>query len=130
MIKIANKNQSTLFEMPVVIPAGKINEGTGRELRDIGIQKAVDHANEVEPKWSDQAYAFLVQFLRIHEGEFMTEMVRGYATANGLSVPPSKRAWGAIVVKAAKNNLIVKKGYNQVTNPEAHMANAYIWVKK
>lgn len=101
---------------------------TGLQLRDIGIQKAVDHADAVHDGWSDKAYSFLLNFIKSSR-EFMTEDIRE-AAIGIVPEPLSNRAWGSVVLKAARNGLIYKSGIVQVKNPKAHMANANVWKVK
>ena len=39
----------------------------GSQLRDKGIKKAVDNANDTHEKWSDKAYKFLVGYIKSHQ---------------------------------------------------------------
>jgi len=98
---------------------------TGEQLRDAGMKQAVDHADQVHERWSDKAYAFLLAYLRSGM-EFMAEDVRA-ASEGIVPEPPSKRAWGSIIRRAAKAGLIRKIGCCHVKNPGAHMANANRW---
>lgn len=91
------------------------------------MNKAKDHANKVEKDWADKAYIKLKEYLIITNGnQFMCEDVREYASKS-ISEPPSKRAWGAIIVKAKKEGIIEHCGFSQVSNPTAHRANASLW---
>jgi len=101
---------------------------TGSELRDEGIQQALFNADTKEPKWSAKAYAFLQEFLNERNaGElFLVEDVRAEST---IAEPPSKRAWGGIIVKARNAGLIRAAGYDKVNNPKAHCATATLWMK-
>ena len=106
-------------------------DSEGKVLRDIGMQQAVDHAERVEPGWKESAYRYLENFLtyagRYGIKSFMAEDIRAWAHQNGLNRPPHNRAWGSVIMKAAKRGLIVKIGIGQVKNPAAHSANAAIW---
>lgn len=103
---------------------------TGEELRDAGIAQAIESADWKEPEWSEKAYKTLIAYLSNQHGEFMTEQFRNWAKIfKRLSDPPSARAYGGIMRKAAKAGLIKKIGYDQVTNPTAHCANAAVWHK-
>lgn len=94
--------------------------------KERGMKKAVDHANLVHDRWSDQAYSFLVDFIRIHEGEFMAEDVR--EKSRGIvPVPPHLRAWGQIIRSAAIRGLIHRVGYRSVKNERAHNTPAAVW---
>lgn len=101
---------------------------SGEQLRDEGIQRAIDHADSVNDKWSEKAYAFLLKWLMYQDSEFMTEDVRKASTGL-IPEPPHDRAWGGIIRKAAISGLIKKVGYRSVTNPQAHCANASVWEK-
>lgn len=99
----------------------------GKELRDLGIHRAVTHANKEYDDWSDKAYTTLKDFLRLANGKpFMCEDVREYASIY-LPEPPNNRAWGSIIVRARKDGIIKHHGFSQVTNPKAHRANASLW---
>ncbi len=103
---------------------------TGQELRDFGIKKAVNTADAVDADWSEKAYKYFVSYLgTVPIGHaFMLEDVRN-KSENVVPVPPSKRAWGYVVVKAKKEKLIECIGIKPVKNPRAHRANASIWIK-
>ena len=98
---------------------------TGQELRDNGIAVAIQHANQVEEKWSEIAYNFFLSFIR-NNSEFQIEDVRT-AAINSVPEPPSKRAWGGIAVKASKAGLIRRMGFRNVKNPKAHCTPATVW---
>jgi len=94
--------------------------------KDKGIQQAVDHADAVYPSWSEKAYKFLTDFIDKNACSFMAEDVR-MESAAVIPEPPSKRAWGAIILRAAKSGLIRKVGYQKVTNAKAHATPASVW---
>jgi len=95
---------------------------TGELLRDRGIKKALDHAEEIHDQWSKTALDFLYLYARNHR-RFSGEMVR--LGAKGIvSDPPSLRAWGAILLQGARKGWIKQIGYIHVENPKAHKANA------
>lgn len=99
---------------------------TAAELATDGMQRAVDHADEVEQGWSDMAYAMLEQYAFCHF-ELMIEEARAWAEENGLSAPPTARAWGSIALRASREELLVKTGYRKTKNPLAHSALATVW---
>jgi hypothetical protein len=110
----------------------QLNIFDSRSARDHGIAKAVDHADQAVPGWSDQAYALLLRFLGTHVGPFMAEEVRSYAAQIDFPLPPHARAWGGVMIRASKSGIITKAGTGKVRNVKAHCANATIWrqVKK
>jgi hypothetical protein len=97
----------------------------GKQLKERGMQKAVDHANQVHTDWSEKAFEFLKSFIIEHK-KFLAEDVR-YYSAGKVPEPPSQRAWGSVIVRAAKAGLIRRVGYEQVKNVKAHRANASVW---
>lgn len=97
-----------------------------QHLQQEGTRQAIEHANEVSPKWSERAYQLLIDFLQ-HNKRFMGEDVRSYAAQRDFDLPPSARAWGGVIKRAAKEFLIIKIGIQQVKNPNAHLANAAVW---
>lgn len=89
-------------------------------LRDKGMARAEENAGR---SWNDMAYNYLFGYIKTHK-EFMTEDVR---VASNLPEPPSQRAWGSVVVRAKRNGLIVRNGYEMVKNPKAHRTPATLW---
>ncbi len=114
--------QTTLnFYAPPLLPSG-------RTLRDQGIQRALNHANQAKKNWQEMAFRFLVEYARQHD-EFSGEEVRE-ASRGSVPEPPSLRAWGWPLIRAAKEGIIEQIGYVQVKNPAAHRANAALWRSK
>ena len=103
----------------------------GEHLKNEGITAAIENADRHNYNWSISAYNLLKAFLKTEKSEqkFMAEDIRTFADNMLLENPPSNRAWGAIIIKAKKEKLIIFAGYNQVKNPKAHMANAGLWEK-
>ena len=97
----------------------------GAELRDKGIKKALDNANNTHDKWSDKAYDFLLKYIK-YQNQFMTEDVR-IASEKAIPKPPSNRAWGSVILKAAKSGLINRVGFANVKNAKAHKTPASVW---
>lgn len=114
----ANNEQLDLFNLPVI---------TGENLRDAGMQQALNHANKIYTQWSEQAFDFLLKYMQ-SSNEFMVEDVR-QASIGILPQPPSLRAWGGVIVRAAKANLIKRIGFKNVKNIKAHCTPASIWAK-
>lgn len=103
----------------------QLNLFNGNDLRDEGIKRSVDHADDVIDSWSDRAYRFLNDYIKSNR-EFMAEDVR-VASINQLPEPPSLRAWGGVFVRAAKSGLIVRIGFRNVINHKAHSTPASVW---
>lgn len=98
----------------------------GREEAEIGMRRAIDHANRVEPTWSDQAYSILREVVAIRD-QFITEDVRRYADERGLARPPDSRAWGAVMIRASKAGLVKKIGWATATDPKVHANPTSLW---
>jgi hypothetical protein len=77
--------------------------------RDIGMERAVEHADDVEDGWSTDATAALLGYARRIGRPFLIEEVRQVAT--WLASPPDGRAWGAVTRRAALAGSIVRVGY-------------------
>jgi hypothetical protein len=98
----------------------------GQDLRDRGMKRAQQHAEDVEEGWNIKALDFLYIYAKKHPGKFSGEMVR--LEADGIvPKPPSLRAWGGILAGAARRGWIRQVGYVKVKNPAAHQANAAQW---
>ena len=97
------------------------------QLREYGITRAIENAGRKSDNWRDHALQFVVRFPK---ERFMTEEVRVWAHENGLPIPPSARAWGAVIRAAEKLGLVRRVGYGSVSNPKAHRTPASVWMKK
>jgi len=114
--------QLSLFEEQQPVITGHF---TGMELRDAGMERAVTHANDVAPSWSDQAFDFLRDYIT-GVSEFMAEDLR-QASSGIVPAPPSLRAWGSVISRAAKGGFIRRVGFRSVSNPLAHCTPASVW---
>jgi len=73
-----------------------------RRKRDEAIQRAIDHADVVSPRWGDKAWSFLVDHARANVS-FTAEDVRMLAERSGeVPPPPDKRAWGGVFQRASR----------------------------
>lgn len=109
----------------------QLNIFSGESLKEKGMRQALQHADKVEHRWSEKAYQVLLDFLSHlpEDRKFMTEQFRKYAYENGLPAPPSERAHGSVIRRAAIEGKIIRVGFGQVTNPKAHCANSSVWRK-
>jgi len=103
----------------------QLNLFKGKELRDLGIKKALDNAENKNEGWGNSAYLFLLEYMKTNK-EFMAEEVR-VSSFGIVEPPPNNRAWGAIFVRAKKNKLIKSIGFRSVKNPKAHAAPCNLW---
>lgn len=103
----------------------------GKQLAATGLEMAVDHAEGVAPGWKERAWKVFLEWLSAqkYRSTFKIEQFRIWCELNDkIEKPPSKRAYGFLPIKAAKEQLIAKAGYSQVTNPKAHSANCSLWM--
>lgn len=117
-------SQLNLFESPP--PNAQRLTPTAHEAAEQGMQAAVDHADAEQPNWSDDA----LDMVRIYFGqhtEGMVEDIRAFAESRGFTPAPSARAWGPVIRTAAREGIVVSKGYAEVKNPKAHKTPATVW---
>jgi len=81
-----------------------------RSRRDLGIERAAEHAERELPDWREEAVDQVRTYARTHE-VFMTEDVRLVAHALGLPPPPDGRAWGQVMQRARRLGVIEPDGY-------------------
>lgn len=95
-----------------------------------GAETAAAHADRVHGVWSDEAYEFLIskrdEFKR-EDKTFMTEDMRVIAERAGMPVPPDRRAWGAIVLRAKRQGVIHVAGFAPVKDRRSHGGPKYVW---
>jgi hypothetical protein len=106
----------------------------GKVSRDIGVSKALDSAEAANEDWGSLAIGFVTRYLeqdsvKAEVTKFLAEDIREWSHANGLSLPPHPRAWGAIIQKSKSLKLIRKVGFASVKNPKSHSATASQWVR-
>lgn len=95
--------------------------------RDQGIAKAEYSALCKNEDWYRKAFDILNLYIALHSDPFLAEDVRNFAEGQKLEIPPSKRAWGSVFLKASKNGVIRKVGYARTSNPKAHKTPATLW---
>lgn len=98
-----------------------------RALARDGMNRAIEHADRVEPSWSERATAILLDYATTHS-EFMAEDVRVHAhKVMGLPNPPDPRSWGAVVNNAVRGGVIVRDRYELTKIPPAHATPRPVW---
>ena len=106
----------------------------GRKLRDQGIQKALDHADQTTApeKWTNIAYKFFEFWIGGKPPKYDFQIEEFREDSEKLETfphPPSRRAFGALALRAVKNGLIYPVGFRSVTNSKAHCALCRVWRK-
>lgn len=104
-----------------------MNQLPGEKLRDEGIDRAVKHAERVEPDWALNA----LDYVRANAfGEFTAEDIRLEAEANGIPNPPHERAWGGVFVKARTEGFIKPTGhFRPAKHQKSHRGPKRVWVR-
>jgi hypothetical protein len=104
---------------------------TGEQLKQEGIAQAIKHADEVVPTWSEKAFAHFVKFViqQRDDSVFRTEDIRAYAEGQRLEIPPTKRAWGAVTLRAVREGYIKREGFTTSDNPKTHKGIITLWRK-
>lgn len=95
-----------------------------RQLRDAGMQQAINHAERIDDEWPERAYGFLYRFALSH-GEFISETLTDEAIQLGYGSPADARAWGAIFAKAARAGVIQRIGYG--VSARRHCSPTPLW---
>lgn len=95
-------------------------------LAEEGMTRAVEHADRVEPKWSERAAQFLRDYA-VTTPEFMSESLRVWAHNCGLPLPPDPRAWGAVVNAAVRDGILVRDRFELTKIPPAHATPRPVW---
>jgi hypothetical protein len=99
-------------------------------LAEQGAATAAAHADAVSPSWSERAYDYLVAFgSKLLVGKtFMTEDVRIAAETSGaVPQPPTRRAWGAIILRAKREGLLIHAGFAPNKDPSCHGSPKSVW---
>lgn len=100
-----------------------------RAARDAGIEQAAQHAEEVTPRWGDQALELLQDYIAStgRPQTFTSEDFRVFAAAMDLPQPPHLRAYGSVFKRAANFGLIVKVGITESKATHCHCAHVAAW---
>jgi hypothetical protein len=118
--------EQDLFNQPPLQPKLPF---TATQLRDTGMKMALEHAEQITESWGDKCFELLKQYLELNREKFLTEYFRTWCeTGNRIAEPPSKRAYGGVMSRAARAGLIRSTGYAPTSNPKAHCAPTNVWV--
>ena len=95
-----------------------------RIARDAGMQQAAQHADDLQPKWSDMALDRIRAYAASHP-QFISEEMTDWAAGQGFVSPADPRAWGAPFQKAARLGIIRKVGYG--ISQRRHLSPTPLW---
>jgi hypothetical protein len=105
------------------------DSAAARAARDDGMQRAATHADDVVARWTDNALAFVKAYAQLHQ-HLTGEYVRFFAESQGLPAAPDNRAWGAVMIRAARAGLIEKDGWTTARDPKGHCHPIAQWRSK
>jgi hypothetical protein len=95
------------------------------------INQSLGSATKANKNWVKHALIHLFMYIQQHpDEEFCADMVREWATTNGLPEPPSRLAWGGVFLKAKNAGLIVKTGvknYHYPNSDKTHTQTNSFW---
>jgi len=102
---------------------------SGEELKTIGQNLALETADKLHEDWTLKAMAMLRQYCRIHGSghQFRGEQARFYCEANDIPQPGTKKAYGGLMAKLAKEGLIKRVGFSNTKDPKSHHAHCALW---
>lgn len=100
----------------------------GRDLGHAGALRAAKHADWVEASWQAKAHGLLMRFLG-GSGSFQCQHVINYAKHHDFPAPPDDRAWGMVMLRAARQGIIYKVGYEPSISLRQHGRPCAVWRK-
>jgi len=86
-----------------------------RKVRHRRARECVEAQDSREPRWSDAAYAKLVEFAKQREGDWLCEEFRYWAVTNGLTKPENAKAFGSVITRALQAGVIRQAGVSKNT---------------
>lgn len=98
----------------------------GQELKEQGQDVALEHAGG---DWQAQALDHLQRFVAGRSEPFAIEDFRAWAVANGMPMPVTHKAWGALPCIASRRGLIRSTDtYRKARSARTHAHPVLLWV--
>ena len=98
----------------------------GEALAAQGMARAAAHAEREVPAWGAQAFAKLCDYAQRHS-HFTAEDLKAWAYQAGLAIPPAPGAWGSVVRRAQREDIIAFFGYRTSRNATRHAQPVKVW---
>lgn len=98
-----------------------------RAARDAGIDLATDHAEAVDPGWTDRAVALLDVYADLRPSGFTTLELRTWAREVYGFVGVTNWAWGGVLTRAQKLGLVKQVGARAVGDSTSHLKLSPVW---
>jgi len=72
-----------------------------------GMTRASEHQERLRPGWNEEAYEWILRYIRLHPGEeFTCTDVRKFAYKHGFDQPHEQRSWGVPTKRAISTKAI------------------------
>lgn len=120
------KRTLELFPRAPTVPRARPTRAAAAVTRDMGIERAGDHADRERELWREEAANLIHAFARDVRKPFLIEDVRPYAAERGLGDPPDARAWGAATMLAKRSGAIVSCGFREART--SNLSPKVLWV--
>lgn len=85
-----------------------------REAAEEGMQRVLDLAERATPGWAELAYAFVCDYAKTRERFTGWMMVQD--SRHVVPPPPNPKAWGPVILRAARRGVIRKVGHTPDVN--------------
>ena len=92
---------------------------------DQGMGRALDRAERQTPAWGEIAYRFIEEYARQHAEFPGWVVVKSAAVTVNFPEPPTEKAWGAVIKRAARARVIERAG--TVKDPNRHGNPIPLW---
>lgn len=96
-----------------------------RQQADAGMRQALEHAEVVVPQWGELAYQRIVKYAREHERFCGWMVVKAAAMDPSFPAPPTEKAWGGPMKRAAHDGIIERVG--TAKDPNRHGNPIPLW---
>lgn len=101
-----------------------------RLRRDEGIARAEDKAEKDIPGWKEAAFNKIIEFINVHQGEFMCEEIRSFAAMDdNFELPEKGQAWAGPVKRAEKEGKIRFVKWQPIKGKAGHGRPGAVWIK-
>jgi len=102
---------------------------SGPALRDRGMQRAVDNAEQVSPRWTIETIGALKLFCEDMKAEgTRTFVMENFRATQYKRKPASPNVWGSISLIAARLGIIRWTGeYRNAKSPKTHAHPVKVW---
>jgi hypothetical protein len=128
LFRAAETSATAKTGMARIITQLDLDLAEGWHRAEVGAARAADHAERKREDWNKRAMQFLEQFIDELKAEtFLCEDLRIYAYEKNFEAPPDERAWGQIIMKAARRRLIENVGLAHARDKKVHANITTCW---